>query len=53
MDLKENKDFELTPDLFEPLDNYKWEIARFNINNEIFSNKEETGILDFYFKSKI
>lgn len=34
--------------LFEPLDNYQWEIARFNINNEIFSNKEETGILDFF-----
>lgn len=34
--------------LFEPLDNYKWEIARFNIDNNIFSNKEETGILDFF-----
>lgn len=34
--------------LFEPLDNYQWEIARFNIDNEIFSNKEETGILDFF-----
>ena len=34
--------------LFEPLDNYKWKIARFNIDNEIFSNKEETGILDFF-----
>ena len=34
--------------LFEPLDNYQWQIAKFNINNEIFSNKEETGILDFF-----
>ena len=34
--------------LFEPLDNYQWEIASFNINNSIFSNKEETGILDFF-----
>ena len=34
--------------LFEPLDNYQWQIAKFNINNEIFSNNEETGILDFF-----
>ena len=34
--------------LFEPLDNYQWEVARFNIDNEIFSNKEKTGILDFF-----
>lgn len=34
--------------LFEPLDNYQWEIASFNIDNNIFSNKEETGILDFF-----
>ena len=34
--------------LFEPLDNYNWETARFGINNEIFSNKDETGILDFF-----
>lgn len=34
--------------LFEPLDNYQWEIARFNIDNEIFSNKKGTGILDFF-----
>ena len=33
--------------LFEPLDNYKWEEASFNISNEIFSNKNEDGILDF------
>lgn len=34
--------------LFEPLDNYNWETARFDINNDIFSNDEETGILDFF-----
>lgn len=34
--------------LFEPLDNYQWEVARFNIDNQIFSNEEETGILDFF-----
>ena len=34
--------------LFEPLDNYKWKVARFNIDNKIFSNQEETGILDFF-----
>ncbi len=34
--------------LFEPLDNYQWEVARFNISNKIFSNEEETGILDFF-----
>jgi len=34
--------------LFEPLDNYQWEIATFNIKNEIFSNDDETGILDFF-----
>lgn len=34
--------------LFEPLDNYQWKIARFNIDNDIFSNVEETGILDFF-----
>lgn len=34
--------------LFEPLDNYKWEIARFNIENDIFSNDEKSGILDFF-----
>lgn len=34
--------------LFEPLDNYKWEIAKFNIKNEIFSNDDEDGILDFF-----
>ena len=34
--------------LFEPLDNYKWEIAKFNIKNEIFSNDDDDGILDFF-----
>ena len=34
--------------LFEPLDNYNWETARFDINNDIFSNENETGILDFF-----
>ncbi len=34
--------------LFEPLDNYKWEIAKFGIENKIFSNDEENGILDFF-----
>lgn len=34
--------------LFEPLDNYDWKIAKFNIRNDVFSNNEETGILDFF-----
>ena len=34
--------------LFEPLDNYQWELASFNIDNDIFSNEDETGILDFF-----
>ena len=34
--------------LFEPLDNYKWEIAKFNIDNDIFSNENDDGILDFF-----
>ena len=34
--------------LFEPLDNYQWQIVNFNINNEIFLINEETGILDFF-----
>ncbi len=34
--------------LFEPLDNYHWEVASFNISNDIFSNDNETGILDFF-----
>lgn len=34
--------------LFEPLDNYKWEIAKFNIDNDIFSNDDDDGILDFF-----
>ena len=34
--------------LFEPLDNYNWETARFDIKNDIFSNETKTGILDFF-----
>ena len=34
--------------LFEPLDNYNWEIAKFNIDNNIFSNNNKDGILDFF-----
>lgn len=34
--------------LFEPLDNYEWEIANFNIDNNIFGNDNNTGILDFF-----
>lgn len=34
--------------LFEPLDNYNWETARFDIKNDIFSNEAKTGILDFF-----
>lgn len=34
--------------LFEPLDNYRWESATFNIKNDIFSNENEDGILDFF-----
>lgn len=34
--------------LFEPLDNYQWEIAKFNIDNSIFSNEDNDGILDFF-----
>ena len=34
--------------LFEPIDNYRWDLAEFKIEDEIFSNDEETGILDFF-----
>ena len=34
--------------LFEPLDNYMWESSTFNIDNEIFSNNDGNGILDFF-----
>lgn len=34
--------------LFEPLDNYNWKVAKFKIDNSIFSNEEENGILDFF-----
>jgi hypothetical protein len=33
--------------LFEPLNNYRWSSAHFNIPNETFSNSEHNGILDF------
>lgn len=34
--------------LFEPIDNYLWEISEFDIEDDIFSNKDQTGILDFF-----
>ena len=33
--------------LFEPLNNYRWSSAYFNIPNTIFSNDNKDGILDF------
>ena len=33
--------------LFEPLNNYRWSSAHFDIPNYIFSNDEKKGILDF------
>ena len=33
--------------LFEPLNNYRWSSSRFSIPNEMFSNYDKTGILDF------
>lgn len=33
--------------LFEPLNNYRWSSAHFEINNSLFSNDDKTGILDF------
>lgn len=33
--------------LFEPLNNYRWSSAHFEINNSVFSNDYRTGILDF------
>jgi adenine-specific DNA-methyltransferase len=33
--------------LFEPLNDYRWASAEFNIPDEYFSNDDETGILDF------
>lgn len=34
--------------LFEPLDNYNWKVAKFQIDNSVFSNEAEDGILDFF-----
>ncbi len=34
--------------LFEPIDNYLWEKSEFDIEDDIFSNKDQTGILDFF-----
>lgn len=34
--------------LFEPLDNYNWKVAKFEIKNEYFSNASGDGILDFF-----
>ena len=34
--------------LFEPVNNYSWESANFNIPDELFSNDEKTGILDIF-----
>lgn len=33
--------------LFEPLNNYRWSSAHFEIPNSLFSNEEDSGILDF------
>lgn len=33
--------------LFEPLNDYRWSSAEFNIPNKFFSNDDKTGILDF------
>ena len=33
--------------LFEPLNNYRWSSSRFSIPNDMFSNDEKNGILDF------
>lgn len=33
--------------LFEPLNNYRWSSSRFSIPNEMFSNDDKNGILDF------
>lgn len=34
--------------LFEPLNNYDWERSFLHIPNELFSNQEESGILDIF-----
>lgn len=33
--------------LFEPLNNYRWYSSHFKIPNNLFSNSDKTGILDF------
>lgn len=33
--------------LFEPINNYRWSSAHFSIPNNLFSNNEKNGILDF------
>ena len=34
--------------LFEPLNNYRWSSAQFNIPDEMFSNDKKDGILDIF-----
>ncbi|MCR5145935.1 MAG: Eco57I restriction-modification methylase domain-containing protein, partial [Clostridia bacterium] len=34
--------------LFEPMDNYNWKATDFKIEDNVFSNAEKTGILDFF-----
>lgn len=34
--------------LFDPYGDYKWRETNFNIKDELFSNKENTGILDIF-----
>ena len=34
--------------LFEPIENYDWELENLDIPNKIFSNKEKKGILDIF-----
>ena len=34
--------------LFEPLNNYRWSSAQFNITDEMFSNDKKDGILDIF-----
>ncbi len=34
--------------LFEPINNYRWSSAQFNIPDSMFSNDEKTGILDIF-----
>ena len=34
--------------LFDPYGDYKWETTSFNLSDDIFSNKDKTGILDIF-----